>query len=324
MAATNEPDRRQFLKWTGLGAMGLALRATGLVFADERIGGEPFSLIALPDTHVHDDKSEQRLRAHLEWVLKDREELNVLFVGHEGDMVHTNTPEDWKRVRDCYRLIDGKVPYGVCVGNHDIKYKGPLRSPVCQYFKPEDYRKEPWWGGEMKGQNCFYYKVESGGQKYLLLSLSFGPDDDMLSWADRIVEKHRDHLVILFTHSYVHDDGTLSGPKDKKNAGHYGLNADGNRRNCGEFIWQKHVRKHPNYFMVLSGHNQGPAARLEGRGEKGNKVHQMMANYQYVARCEYLRILRFDPARKQAAVATYSPIRKKYWKDEANEFTLRL
>ena len=319
--------RRHFLQLAGGTALTLAL-PSGLFAAETDAKKEPFTIIALPDTqnYLRYGAKGKLFLGQTEWIKKNAKKLSIRFVLHEGDITNSNTPEEWKIARKCMAQLDGVVPYGLCVGNHDFGYSGSAGSPICQYFKPEDYKKHKWWGGQMPKQDCFYYTMKVADQPFLMLSLDFGATDSQLAWADTIVKKHAKHAVIMVTHSYLHDDGTTSDKKDMKNASHYGRHANGERRNTGEDIWRKHVRKHKNYLMVLSGHNRGPASRLTSKGKEGNTVHQMMANYQYEAKGGngYLRILRFDPAKKTLTVSTYSPNLNKFWKDDANAFKLPL
>ena len=51
--------------------------------------------------------------------------------------------------------------------------------------------------------------------------------------------------------------------------------------NDGEQMWQEFIRKHENIFLVVSGHIGGDGlGRLTSKGEHGNPVHQLLANYQ--------------------------------------------
>ena len=177
----------------------------------------------------------------------------------------------------------------------------------------------------MINENCFWYKFDAGGDKYLVLSLNFGPSDKMLKWADKIIKKNPNRKILMVTHAYVHDNGELSNSKSKKNASFYGRHSNGDRRNTGAKIWNKHVRKHKNYLMVFSGHFKGPSALCTKKGIAGNTVYQMFANYQYEdgGGNGFLRILQFNPIAKTCKVSTFSPYLDKYLKGNEDEFTLQ-
>ncbi len=302
---------------------------TSLVLVATLSAGEapsPFTIILLPDTqnYLKYEGADKKFLAQTRWIKENKDKLNIKFVIHEGDITDDNSPEQWKKAKACMEILDGCVPYALCVGNHDIGYKGPAKSPVCEYFKESDLSKEKGWGGKMPEEDCFWYMFEAGSEKYVILSLGLGPNDKMLKWADGIVEANKDCHVLMVTHDYLDSDGRLSNKKTKKNATAYGAYPDGSLRNTGEQIWDKHVKKHGNYIMVFSGHYEGPASKKSMKGENGNIVHQMMANYQYQegGGNGYLRILKFDQSQKKCQVSTYSPYLDKFWKDDANEFSL--
>jgi len=95
--------------------------------------------------------------------------------------------------------------------------------------------------------------------------------------------------------------------------------------NDGEQIWQKFVRKHENIFLVVSGHIGGDGmGKLTSKGDHGNPVHQLLANYQGRPRGGdgWLRILRFLPKENKISVRTYSTFHDKYDDDPQNQFEL--
>ena len=290
---------------------------------------DPFSIVVIPDTqgYVREDWGKlEMFDAQTHWILKNREAMGIRAVLHVGDITNNNSPSEWERAKSSLSGLNGAVTWLPAVGNHDIGYAGPEHSLIDDYFPESDLALSPGWGGKMLGENCYWAEFEQAGQKYLLLSLNFGPSDKMLAWADGVIEGHPDHKVILVTHEYVTPEGTLSSAKSKKNATFYGKHTDGSARNPGQAVWEKHVRKHKNYFMVVCGHYDGLGARNEMKGDHGNTVHQMMSNYQYSARGGngYLRVLRFVPAEGKCEVTTYSPYLKESMTDEKNQFTLDL
>jgi hypothetical protein len=296
--------------------------------AETGIGKKPFSIIILPDTqnYLKNKDAQKKFSAQTEWINNNLKKLNIKFVIHEGDITDNNSPEQWKLARKYMGILDGNVPYAVCVGNHDIGYEGPEKSPICGYFKVSDYKEEPWWGGKMENENCFWYKFNAGGDKYLVLSLNFGPSDKMLKWADKIIKENPNRNILMVTHAYIHDNGEFSNSKSEKNASFYGRHFSGDKRNTADMVWEKHVSKHKNYLMVFSGHFRGPSALLSKKGNAGNIVHQMLSNYQYEdgGGNGFLRILQFNPTAKTCKVSTYSPYLDKHLRGNEDEFILKL
>lgn len=296
---------------------------------DNFTGASEFSIIIMPDTqnYLKYPNLDRMFFAQTEWIKANKAALNIQFVIHEGDVTDDSSPEQWQKARECMAVLDGVVPYAVCVGNHDILNpdKQDTTSRITEYFEPAEFAGYPWWGGQMPGEDCFWYRFQVMGEKFLVLSLGLGPSDAMLAWANSIVTANPDCKILMTTHSYVYDDGSLSTTKTSKDGSIYGKFPNGDRRNSGLEIWEKHVSKHSNYLMAFSWHLRGPAARNEMVGEHGNTVHQMLANYQYEKNGNgWLRILTFKPSEKKVVVKTYSPVIEEYWVDEENDFTLLL
>jgi hypothetical protein len=64
---------------------------------------------------------------------------------------------------------------------------------------------------------------------------------------------------------------------------------------------------------------------LTSIGEKGNKVHQILANYQFEDNGGegYLRIMTFIPESDKIEVQTYSPDLQKYMTTSMSQFSLQ-
>ncbi len=287
--------------------------------------GEPFSVIVLPDTQYYSLRHPEFFKAQTEWIKMKQKELRIVAVLHEGDMVHNNTEAEWEVAHQAMSTLDGLVPYTVTVGNHDLGENGWSNTRDAKlfnrFFGPERFKKYNWYGGHYgKGNESNYCYFAGGGMKFVVLSLEFGPRDEVLAWADKVVSKHADFRIIVVTHCYMNFDDTRVGKGDKYNPHDYGT-----KGNDGDEMWEKFVRKHPNIFLVLSGHILGDGlGRLTSKGDHGNQVHQVLANYQGVARegNGWLRIMKFVPSRNKIEVSTFSPVLDRYNKGEQNQFDL--
>jgi hypothetical protein len=290
---------------------------------------QPFVVVVIPDSqgYVREDWGKlEMFDAQTKWIADNIGPMNIRAVLHVGDITNNNSPSEWERAKSSLSPLNGLVTWLPCVGNHDFGYAGPAHSLISEYFPESDLSRSPGWGGKMPDENCYWAEFEEGGKKYLLLSLNFGPSDKMLAWADEIIESRPDHRVIMVTHEYVSKDGSLSTKETKKNASFYGKHTDGSRRNTGQEVWDKHVRKHKNYLMVVCGHYDGLAARNEMKGDHGNIVHQMMSNYQYSPRGGngYLRVLKFLPSENRCEATTFSPFLGESMTDSQNQFSVDL
>ena len=215
-----------------------------------------------------------------EWVRDNQERLNIAFLVHEGDIVQADAPEEWTIAKKAMSVLDGKVPYCMCLGNHDMgfekadnKYGGNIgvnrTTHFNTYFPREKFAERPEFGSTFdpdRHDNSWYH-FEAAGLKFLIVALEYHPRDEVLDWANRIVAEHPDHRVIALTHSYLKGDKTRTNNTLKL------------KGNNGEQMWQKFVRKHKNMFMVLCGHFSGEAV-LTSAGDHDNQVHQILSDYQ--------------------------------------------
>ncbi|MDK2970622.1 MAG: hypothetical protein PWP23_377 [Candidatus Sumerlaeota bacterium] len=319
-------QRRDFIKFAGLGTVALSAGLQGCASL-ARLGGSrdvrPFTIIALPDTQYYSKAFPHIFTAQTEWIRDNKEALDIFLVIHEGDITDNNAEEEWKNARKSLDVLDGVVPVCLNTGNHDQPGWGAERqlTHFYDFFPRSRYENLPWFGGTWQdGIENAYWKFERDGVPYLVLCLEFGPRDEVIDWANRILDAHPKHRVIFSTHCYMYSDDTRVGEGDKWNPRTY-AGAD----NDGEELWEKMVRRHENIFLVLSGHilNDGKG-RLTSTNEHGSPVHQVLANYQMLPDGGegWLRIITIDPAANQITMKTYSPWLDRFATDEENEFVI--
>ncbi|MBL9163917.1 MAG: DUF1080 domain-containing protein [Planctomycetaceae bacterium] len=298
-----------------------------------------FMIVALPDTQVYamHPKWNHHFHNQTQWIADNAERLNIKYVLHEGDITNNNVPEQWEVARAAMGRLDGKVPYALAPGNHDYGPNGSStdRSTMLNdYFSAEELAKFPGFGGAMaagKLENS-YHAFEASGKKYLILALEWGPRDEAVAWADKIVSEHPDHQAILLTHAYMYYDDTRYDWKERGEEQTWNPHAYGQAKlpggvNDGQELWDKLVKKHPGFIMTLNGHVlEDGAGRTSTKGDAGNMVHQMLANYQNRAEGGegYMRLIEFSPDGKTIRVRSYSPSTKMCKVAEDQQFTLEL
>ena len=299
--------------------------------------GKAFTLAVLPDTQFYCDtrlKLSKKwgngdLRRYFfeqtRWVRDNQKRLNIAFLVHEGDIVQADFPEEWAIAKKAMSILDGKVPYCMCLGNHDMgfkksdnKYGGDIavnRTTLFnKYFPREKFAKRKEFGGTFdpdRHDNSWYH-FEAAGMKFLIVSLECKPRDEVLTWANKVVAKHRDHRVIVLTHAYMRANGHRIDKLGYKIKG-----------NAGEEMWQKLVSKHKNIFMVLCGHSAGEAV-LTSKGDHGNQVHQVLSDYQHLNNGgeSWLRYMVFEPNENKIKVYTYNPALDKFRNNPSSRFDL--
>jgi hypothetical protein len=286
---------------------------------------KPFTIVALPDTQIYSESIPDIFCRQTEWIKENREKLNIVCVVHEGDITNRNSEKEWDVANKAMSVLDGEVPYFMAVGNHDMAPGGSASTRDAalfdKAFPPSRFEEEVWYGGHLGEslKNAYYY-FGAGGMEFLVLCLEFGPPDEVLDWANRVVREHKGRRIIVVTHCYMYFDDTRVGEGDSWSPHGYGGGG-----NDGEEMWEKFVCRNENIFLVLSGHILGDGlGRLTSTGERGNGVHQVLANYQMKPNGGdgWLRIMEFVPEENKILVSTYSPFLDEYAEDEQNKFEL--
>jgi hypothetical protein len=269
---------------------------------------EPFRIAIIPDTQWASLKWPDVVKTTTKWIAANHESMNIKYVLHVGDMVQNGHSDvEWKNFDAAVSVLDGKVPYILSVGNHDLDKIQGARSTVKfnEYFPRKRFEKLAGFGGtypQDKNDNS-YHTFDAGGLAWLVVSLSYNPTDDELKWANKIVTQHPGHQVIVLTHSYLTHRG---------------------RDVSGENIWNKFVKSHENVLMVFCGHLS--TVHYESTGDKGNKVYEMLFDWQNNKKPEpnsYFAMVEIDPVSKRISVQSYSPLLNKYKTGPRGKFEFR-
>ena len=276
-------DTRHLLKLLLLLAVlaGLAVPATAAE-------PESFAVLLLPDTQFYSEKFPDTYVTQTRWIRDRAATDNIKFVIHLGDIVNNpGVEQEWIHADRAHRLLDGKVPYSVLPGNHD---GAPDDTTLYnKYFPPKRFEKSPWYGGNLDGTNDNNYCLfDAAGMKFMVLSLQYHPSDDVLKWAGEIVGQNADRRVIVATHDYM-------DPQQ--------------RREAGDKIFDRLVRRHENIFMVVCGHI-GAAAQRISANDAGGQVHEVLCDYQNRPNGGngWLQILRFVPAENKIHIQAHSAV----------------
>lgn len=289
-----------------------------------------FTIAALPDTQFYSKTYPQIFNAETRWIADHATQMNIKLVVGLGDIVDSgsNTAQ-WQNADAAYRLLDGKVPYVVAIGNHDydlnqVAGRTGSTKNFNAYFGPNRYRGQASYKGSYpSGSNENFYSVFTfGGQQYLILVLECFPRNAALGWAAAVIRNNPDKQVIVVTHAYTYSDSTRMDRCDGNSAASFGVAQD----NDGEQVWEKFASRFPNITMVLSGHvveGDGTGHRTD-MGVGGNIVNEMLSDYQSWPNGGdgYIRLITVKPATNQISVRTYSPFLNQWLTDAHNQFTV--
>jgi hypothetical protein len=272
---------------------------------------ENFTIVVLPDTQFYSQSYPWIFENQTEWIVKNENAQNIVFVTHLGDIVDTYTDNiQWQNADNAMSILDNKVPYTVLPGNHDMF--GNSSAPIYEnYFPPSRYENYSYWGGSFdpssansSSPNMNNYQLFSwGGMNFITLSLQYEPPADVLSWADNVLNNYSNRRAIISTHSYLNPGGSLTDTG-------------------GSEIYDRVVVPENNVFLVLCGHMTESWTRVDNLG--GRLVYQLLSDYQDLSNGGngYLRTMEFVPSENKIYVKTYSPYLDNYMTDSANQFEL--
>ncbi len=288
-----------------------------------------FTIAVIPDTQRYlgpgtgrpDESGELRNPAfdsRTSWLAANIEAQRIVFISHTGDIVDINERRQWQVARASMDRLHGKAPYGLSVGNHDMARESGNSRLFQEYFGAERYKDQPWYGGtyggnpghapEVSGNNANSYQLFSaGGLDFVIVHLECNAPDDVLDWADGVIESHRNRMAIISTHMYL--GGIEEKGGDQPQGRMRWKKVHGSRGNTPQQLWEKSFSQHANVFLVLCGDQSASITfRQTSQGIHGNQVHELLADYPRDADdSDWLRLLRFCPAKSQIEVFTYSP-----------------
>jgi hypothetical protein len=289
-----------------------------------------FSIAVIPDTqHYRGGQDDGKTRkaapvtnpvfeSYTGWVAENLTTQRIAFVSHVGDIVDVNNHEQWTVARRMMDRLHGRVPYGISVGNHDMVRSGDS-SLFQEFFPTSRYENFEWFGGSFKsppgrvavsGNNANSFQLFSAqGFDFVFVHLECNAPDDVLAWADGILQQHAERRAIITTHMGL-------GPRDKpKKASDYfdapkgrmaWKKCHGDRGNTPQQMWEKCFRKHCNLFMICCGdQSRTQAMHQSSPGMHGNVVNEVLSDYG----SNGLRIMRFVPQTNRIEVRTWIPLK---------------
>ena len=296
----------------------------------EQLGANELRVVWLPDTSGYTNQTPDNFYAQTQWIADHRREIDVVL--HVGDVVQhgSTTPAQWAVADTAIAKLDTwQVPYLLNMGNHDYddQLAGADRPTITwqQYFPQARYTARPWWRGGFfeEGHSENVYLIRSiRGTEYIFLNLEFGPRQAVIEWADALLTAHAAKTAIVTTHAYMYRDNSRMGSGDDYNPHTYGVDAD-----ChdGDELWTELIKLHDNILWVQCGHDfVGGVAYRSDNSDGGQKIHQVMANYEMNASNggAYLRVVTFRLGLNVIDVKTYSPVAKAYLTAAANQYVV--
>jgi hypothetical protein len=280
---------------------------------------QKFTLATIPDLQYATQSCPAVTDTLFSWLARHKDSLNLKYVMQVGDFTNGATTSQWTSASNAIKYLeDDSLPYIISPGNHDYTggdgHNGTLTGfnaafPVSRMQAVLQKTSYAQWGGSYPaGTNSnSYHLFTAGGVNWVMLELEYeiGSDAGTMTWANTVATTYASRKIIVVTHDYLANNGTLSG------AG-------------GSPIWSNLVNKHNNFMFVVCGHTW-PIAKTTTTTSLGNPVYQYLTDWQNSGTpCSsdntLIRLMSFDTQNKQLSTTTYSPNGNVKLTDAANQF----
>jgi hypothetical protein len=301
-----------------------------------------FSIILLPDTQNYTSRFPDIMYQQMDWIVKNKDPLNIQYVVHMGDITDDNKESAWEVASRSYKILENAaIPYSIVYGDNDIKnpvtdkYDGIRHTEFLnKYFPVSRFdKKGSWWSGgffEPGKIDNYYCLFNYGEYKFMIMNLEIAPRSAVLKWANHTISQNISHKVIVVTHDYIDSDGKRLD--DLKSFGMNGKDANGKPRgNNADDIFDKLLKKNPNILMILCGHKNGTyekTIKISRESEKTRKMFEILSDFQdeklkgsdEKSGKGLLRVLKIYPEKNEIVLTTISALTGKTKDDEIRLF----
>ena len=284
-----------------------------------------YTIAVIPDTQYLAESYNDKFNKLTTWLKDNRDEYNIQLAVQLGDLVNINNDTQWQAAQKAMTILDGELPYVFAPGNHDES--GRDTTLYNKYFPYSKYsEKDGFAGAQDEGSmDNTYHKFEINGVKFMNVCLEFGPNDDTIAWANKIISENPDYNVIISTHAYMYHNGAQINEDCKDWPSKYSGREDAND---GDDMWEKLVSQHKNICLVLSGHIGYPdlVTRYD-TGANGKSIPQVLCDSQYMDgpynAPGMVMLMTFHEGSNSVDVNWYSTDRDKLFRDK-NQYVMQV
>ena len=273
--------------------------------------GADFTIATLPDTQFYSENLNNNNRAatyhaQTQWLVDNRDSLNLAFVSHMGDIVQNGdaVPAEWLVADAAMQRIENQtgtlrahgIPWGGAPGNHDqtsIGNAGGANAFYNQYFGTSRFIGRRYWGGSQSvaNNNNNYQLFSASGLDFIILHLEYDTRavtnyQAVMDWADAVMKAYPNRRAIVTSH-WIVDTGNPAPFSTQ-----------------GQNLYND-LKDNPNFFMMLCGHVAGEGQRSDTF--QGRTVYSILQDYQSRTNGGdgWLRYFIFSPANNTISARTY-------------------
>ena len=274
-------------------------------------------IIVIGDTQVYtnDIKYYPYYEATMNWIWSQcKYGKNIRCVLHTGDITENNSPHQYKLFYNVTAPTVALIPYVACIGNHDYTWESiniisdRYSTHFSSYTKFDRNKLDIVNSFEDGRMENIIVKNTINGERVDIISLEFGPRNEVIEWVNTHVQLHPDCKYILMTHEY------LSAKGERISTDAYSLRQLRNTTtNTPEQLWEQLVYENNNIVSVLCGHN-GFSTHLFTKNSHNRDVLQVLFNLQYQNNGGdgWIQIWEFPLNSDYANVYVYNTITREY------------
>lgn len=278
-----------------------------------------FSIAIIPDTQ-QEVTSKEAINKKLflnrsEWLVDQKDELDLRCVIHTGDIVNWGNEEPYQfeiASEAMSYIAKADIPVVLSLGNHDtaaVGVGGSAKDPpntskrvrdtesFNEYFPIDEY--EGLVAFEEGKVDNSYLRFNAAGKKWLVMSLELWPREEVIDWAEFVIQNRPDYNVIISTHSYLTSDGKIYN----KNGG-YGATSP-------EYLYNNLIKKYENIKFIFSGHTGSSLYRAD-IGDNSNTVISMLGGF-HSSTSNPVKIVTVDVKNGKISGYVYSPYDNAKW-----------
>lgn len=300
------PDTQNYLDYTHQRAQGFALNAVEQFhgqmryIADQSVGRGGDVVFV---THLGDVWQHQTIAMDEEHKAQGFKAIHNKWFAQEVKVAPQEVLEfEMPQAAAGFRLLaEAGLPFGVVPGNHDYdamwsaqgwppvedvkdvrmtaEALGILHAGGLDNFRTvfgaqsEFFQDKPWYVASHDGGSSSAQVFSAAGYTFLHLALDMSPTDEVIAWAEQVIQKYYGLPTILTTHDYLNAAG------ERKANAVVDFHRVDPRHNNAQMLWEKFVSQNDQIFMVLSGHQHGQARTVDTNID-GHAVYQILADYQ--------------------------------------------
>lgn len=308
------------------------LRSNDYYFKDDLYKAKDYTIAVIPDPQVMAKWKQDNLYTISDYIINYNNQNGgkvpmTICVGDNADGISSDRLDldfdfQLKTMKEVYdRLYNAGIGWITTPGNHDYDDECAMTRNLAyynKYFSYDEISKFDYFGGAYKvgqTQNA-YYLFEACGVPYLVISVEFGADNDVLDWANKVVSSYPNCRVIVDTHTYIGGDGEIIGRGKPHAASTYPW-VNYVQINDPVEMYEKFISQHENIFMVLSGHVPSDDILVkESVGKHGNKIIQLLIDAQGVLASgseSILSMITFDELNQTIGINYVSTTNKKLY-----------